>query len=280
MTRLPLTIAVYQCAPQPLDVAANLQRLRDAAQRARAQGAQLLVCPEMFLTGYAIGAAAVQALARSADPAREGSYASTVAQIARQTAMDIVYGYPERGDDGAAYNAAQWMSAQGQVRLNYRKSHLYGELDAQQFSPAPASAALAELRGWQIGLMICYDVEFPEAPRFAALAGADVLLVPTANMEPNDFVPQRLVPVRAFENQIALAYANFAGTESSLIYNGQSLICGADGIVLSQSGRSPDLLVATLQPEALELARRQQTHLQDLRAWQRLNCVGVPCTDE
>ena len=271
MPRLSLTLALYQCAPQPLDVAGNLQRLHDAAQRARAQGAQLLVCPEMFLTGYAIGAAAVHALARSADPAQERSYAAAVAQIAQQTSMDIVYGYPERSDEGAVYNAAQWMSVQGHVRLNYRKSHLYGELDAQQFSPAPASAALAELRGWHIGLMICYDVEFPEAPRLAALAGADVLLVPTANMEPNDFVPQRLVPVRAFENQIALAYANFAGTEGGLIYNGQSLICGADGVVLSQAGRSPDFIVATLEPEALDRARQQQTHLQDLRAWQISN---------
>lgn len=267
MSRLPLTIALYQCAPQPLDVAGNLQRLRDAARHAHVQGAQLLVFPEMFVTGYAIGTAAVQALARSADPARAQSYAAAVAEIARQTAMEIVYGYPERSDDGAVYNAAQWVSAQGQVRLNYRKSHLYGSVDAQQFSPAPASAALATLRGWRIGLLICYDVEFPEAPRLAALAGADVVLVPTANMAPNDFVPQRLVPVRAFENQIALAYANYAGPEGHWVYNGQSLICGADGSVLVQAGLGTEFAMATLEPDLLARARQQQTHLQDLRAW-------------
>ena len=267
MPRLPLTIALYQCPPLPLDVAGNLQRLRDAAQRAQAHGAQLLVCPEMFLTGYAIGAAAVQTLARSADPVQAQSYAAAVAQIAQQTSMDIVYGYPERSDQGAVYNAVQWVSAQGQVRLNYRKSHLYGTLDTQQFSAAPASAALAELRGWRIGLLICYDVEFPEAPRLAALAGADLVLVPTANMEPNDFVPQHIVRVRAFENQIALAYANYAGSEGSLVYNGQSLVCGADGAVLAQAGRGTEFILATLQPDALDSARRQQTHLHDLRMW-------------
>ena len=87
-----MRIALYQGAPKPLDVPGNLQRLRHQAQLAAAQGARLLVCPEMFLTGYNIGLAQVERLAEAAD----GPAAMTVVEIAQAHRIAIVYGYPER----------------------------------------------------------------------------------------------------------------------------------------------------------------------------------------
>lgn len=73
----------------------------------------------------------------------------------------------------------------------------------------------AELDGLRVGLMICYDVEFPENVRAHALAGTDFLVVPTAQMHPFQFVAESVVPVRAFENQMYVAYVNRVGTEGS-----------------------------------------------------------------
>jgi 5-aminopentanamidase len=246
-----LTVALYQCMPGPLDVAGNLQRLEGAAQQAAESGAHVLVCPEMFVTGYNIGHAAVLQLAQAAD----GGYAQAIAAIARQHNIALVYGYPElsrRGPHGAVFNAAQWISAQGERLLNYRKTHLFGELDRAQFVAAEPVATLLELNGWRIGLLICYDVEFPENTRRLALAGAELVVVPTANMANFDEVSRTIVPLQAFENRIYLAYANYVGTEGDLQYGGLSTLAGPDGSVLAQAGRQDVLIVATLNRPDLD----------------------------
>lgn len=260
--RTPLTLAVLQCASLPLQVEANLQRLNAAAAKAHAAGAHVLLTPEMFLTGYSIGAEAVRALAQ----ARDGAYAQAVARIAREHELAIVWGYPERSAEGQVFNAAQWTSAEGAAVLHYRKTHLYGALDRAQFSAGLVEASnsqLTTLHGWRLGLLICYDVEFPENTRRLALAGADAVLVPTANMDRYDIVPKTLVPTRAFENQMVLAYANYCGPEGSLRYGGLSSIVDALGQPLALAGRDEALLIATLTPEALAHARREQTHVQE-----------------
>lgn len=260
--RTPLTLAVLQCHSAPQQVQTNLQKLDAAAAQAHAAGAHLLLTPEMFLTGYGIGAQAAQELAQL----RDAHYAKAVARIAQDHCIAIVWGYPERDSAGQVYNAAQWTSAQGTAVLHYRKTHLYGALDRAQFSAAPANAGnrqTATLHGWNIGLLICYDVEFPENTRTLALAGADCVLVPTANMDRYDIVPTTLVSARAFENQMVLAYANYCGPEGALRYGGLSSVVDALGQPLAQAGRDDALLVAELLPQALEHARAEQTHLQE-----------------
>ena len=260
--RTPLTLALLQCAPAPLDVAGNLQRMAQAAQQAAAAGAQVLVCPEMFISGYAIGAAAVQQLAQPAD----GAWAQAVAAIAQRHHIAVVYGYPEQDPSGAVFNAAQWISAQGQRCLNYRKTYLFGDLDRNQFAAGAPSAATFTLQGWSIGLLICYDVEFPEATRRLALAGADLIVVPTANMPDYDFVAQALVPVRAYENQMYVAYANYMGAEGDVHYGGLSLLAAPDGQAVAQADRQPTLLIATLDDARLSTARAANRHVRDAAA--------------
>ena len=257
--KTPLTLALLQCAPGPLDVAGNLQRLAQAAEQAALGGAHLLICPEMFLTGYNIGASAVRQLAQPA----HGDCAQAVAEIARRHGLAVLYGYPELSDDGAVFNAAQWINAAGERCLNYRKTHLYGTLDKAQFSPAPLSSALVELNGWRVGVLICYDVEFPENTRRLARAGADLIAVPTANMAEFDFVSTAVIPVRAYENQTYVAYANYVGHEADIHYGGLSTVAAPDGAVLAQAGRDATLVFATLLAPRLAAARLKCTHLAD-----------------
>jgi 5-aminopentanamidase len=260
--RTPLTLALLQCDPAPLDTDLNLQRVDENARLAAEKGAHVLVCPEMFLSGYAIGATAVQQLAQPA----EGPWANAVAVIAQRHGIAIAYGYPERDANGAVFNAAQWISAEGQRCLNHRKTHLFGDLDRAQFAVGPPDAAIFTLHGWNIGMLICYDVEFPEATRRLALAGADLIVAPTANMPDYDFVAQSLVPVRAYENQIYVAYANYVGAEGDVQYGGMSLLAGPDGQVVAQAQREATLLVATLEDVRLAAARAAASHLVDAAA--------------
>jgi predicted amidohydrolase len=257
-----MRIALYQCPPLPLDPEANLERLRQRAAEAARLGARLLVTPEMFLSGYSIGLEAVRALAQPHD----GDWAGRIAAIAREQGIALLYGYPERDAGGALFNSVQLIDAGGQRLGNYRKTHLFGELDRGMFSAGDDHFPLVELEGWKLGMLICYDVEFPENVRRLALAGADAVLVPTANMEPFDFVCDVLVRARAFENQCYLAYANYCGAEGEIRYCGLSSVSAPDGSLAAVCGREETLAFADLRRDLLERSRASITYLDDRRS--------------
>lgn len=257
-----LRLALWQCPTAPLDVAGNLARLEAAAERASAAGGDLLVCPEMFLTGYNIGAAQVGRLAQAA----EGPQTQALSAIARRHGVALVCGYPERDADGRLYNAAVLIDTDGACLARYRKTHLFGELDRSMFSAGDRDSPVAVFKGWRLGLLICYDVEFPEPVRRLAISGTDLLVVPTANMNGYDFVAQSLVPARAYENQLYVAYVNFVGQEGDLHYGGLSCLAPPDGALPVCCGRDETLLFADVEAERLARARAQHSHLKDRRA--------------
>ncbi|HEX4833459.1 MAG TPA: carbon-nitrogen hydrolase family protein [Trebonia sp.] len=238
-----MRVAAWQCRPGPLDVDGNLRRLDEACARAAARGAEILVTPEMFTTGYGIGRADVARLAEGPD----GPVQAAVAAIARRHALAIVHGHPAPAPGGRAYNAATMTGPDGVVRGAHRKAHLFGDLDRALFAPSPSAPAAFDADGTRVGLLICYDVEFPEAVRHLAVAGARVVLVPTANMSGFDTVQQVLVRARAAENECPVVYANYCGSDPVFEYNGLSLICGPGGEILAAAGPDDeDLLVADL----------------------------------
>lgn len=241
-----LSIAVWQ-APYAPSAAEALSRLDAACERARAQGADLLITPEMFLTGYAIGAGRVAELAEPAD----GALAQAVAAIAQRHHLAIVCGYPERNPAGQPFNAVQAIGPDGTRLAHYRKTHLFGDMDRAQFCPGDLGAQVFEWRGWRLGLLICYDVEYPETVRLLALQGAEAVLVPTANMAEFDEVPRLLVPARACENRLYLAYANACGTEGALHYGGLSTVAAPDGQIVAVCGTAQELRCVSLTRQAL-----------------------------
>jgi predicted amidohydrolase len=251
-----LNLALWQ-TPYLGTPAESLARLDAIAAQAQAQGADLLLCPETGLTGYAIGPDRAATLAERAD----GPLAQAVGAIAQHHGIAIVYGYPERhSNSGKPFNAAQAIGPHGESLGHYRKTHLYGELDHAQFSAGSAASQVFEWRGWRLGLLICYDVEFPETVRGLALQGADAVLVPTANMVGFDEVSTLLVPARACENRLYLAYANACGSEGDTHYNGLSTAADARGAVLAQAGRGEALMLVPLKRSAL-LTARQHSYL-------------------
>ncbi|AXB47594.1 carbon-nitrogen hydrolase family protein [Amycolatopsis albispora] len=249
-----MKVAVFQ---GPADGADFLPRLAGAA--ARASGADLLVCPEMAATGYNIGEAA-EDLAEQAD----GPTARRVAEICRAHGLAIAYGYPERAL-GTVHNSVQLIDATGRALANYRKTHLFGELDKAHFSPGDRAVVQARLGELTVGLLICYDVEFPELVRAHALSGTELLVVPTALMRPYEIVADIVVPARAYESQVFLAYANRCDVEGELDYCGRSVVMAPDGTELARAGAGEELLLATVDPARLAASRRENTHLADRR---------------
>ncbi len=256
-----MKIALYQCPSNPLEKPANLQRLAAAVKQAADGGADILVTPEMYLSGYDIGADAARKLAEP----MAGPSAAALGEIAAKYNIAIVYGYPELYG-GTVYNSAQMIGGDGTRLGNYRKNHLYGAIDRELFAPGDGAFPTIDFSGWKLGMLICYDVEFPEMVRMQSLAGVELLLVPTANMVPYDMVSKLLVPARAAENQIFIGYANYCGMENTMTYAGLSCIAGVDGAHLALAGRDETMIFAEFDRKTMMECRKAVPYLANRRA--------------
>jgi nitrilase len=246
---MSLRLALWQSSGTPGGKAANLAALARIARAAAQAGAELLLCPECWLSGYNLTPADIAA---QAEPAC-GPSAAAIAAIARQSGLAIVYGYAER-EGARLYNSAAAIGPDGALLGHYRKTHLFGDFERGLYMPGTAFAPPFTYRGWQLGMLICYDVEFPEAVRSVALAGAELLLIPTAITPEYGCVPGSIVPARAVENQIFVAYCDHAGVENGLAYLGGSCLMGPDGKALSSAGAGEALLIASISRAGLAAA--------------------------
>ncbi|NGX06481.1 nitrilase-related carbon-nitrogen hydrolase [Mycobacteroides franklinii] len=254
-----LRLAVVQCSSMAADVQANLARLAETVHAAAVHGAQLVVFPEMYVTGYNISEWDIRDLAESP----EGPAMQFIRQTACDAGVHICVGYPERAADGQIYNSALVCDPQGRVVLNYRKSHLFGDAEKKVFGRPGPQLPVVMIRGVSVGVLICYDVEFPENVRALAMARADVIVVPTANMEPYRAVCETVVPARAYENQLYVAYANYCGDRDGLAYCGGSSIINPDGTALAHAADGPELLLADVDRAAIDRSRSGHCFLED-----------------
>lgn len=255
-----MKIAALQMQSVLADVSANLARIEQAAKEAASQGASLLIAPELAVTGYGAG----EAMASLASPAG-GEIEQRLAEIARVYSIAVVAGFAERAGDNV-YNSAIFVDEKGDSYI-YRKSHLYGEYERGLFCAEKPSAVLVEHGGITFGMLICYDVEFPENVRRLALAGAELVVVPTALPKgaSGSFIAQTLIRTRAFENQVYVAYVNHSGSDGAFDYAGLSCIAAPDGQFLAQASADNDaLLYAEIEPGAYAQSRQENTYLRDL----------------
>jgi 5-aminopentanamidase len=240
-----MKLALWQTQGRTGDVAASLDTLASSASRARAAGAQLLLCPECWLAGYNVGEQ-VHRLAQAAD----GEAAQRIAAIARSHGLAIAYGYAERAGDGTIFNSAQVIGPAGEPLAHYRKTHLFGAQERASYHPGAGFVPPFEFAGLRIGLLICYDIEYPESVRALMLLGADLVLVPTALTPEYLQVPQVIVPARSLENQVFIAYCNRTGVENGMPFLGHSCITGPDGRLLAAAADGEALLVAHVDAAA------------------------------
>jgi len=255
-----MKIALLQTPGRINDVEGAFTHMAEAAGRARSEGAEVLLLPEMYLSGYNIGPSNARELAIT----QSGPEMARAQKIAAGNNIALVFGYPERVGDTVA-NAAILIGPDGKILLNYRKTHLFGEIDRAMFKCVGGEFPIAELHGFKIGVLICYDIEFPEPARRLALAGADIILIPTAQMEPYEQVAKHVIPSRAYENQLYVAYANHSGADDGLSYIGLSSICGPDGAVLAAAGSFEEMIFATADAAHLAKVREVDTLIADRR---------------
>lgn len=266
-----MLLSVLQANASVLDVDANLRTIEEAAGEASRAGAAILLTPELFPVGYA-----PLRLHAELDPATLPGIRERLADIAGTHGIGLVYSLPALADakhDGAEPTPAEdrWhisatlVDGTGAEILNYNKVHLFGEEEHKAFVAAQEPPAVVNFNGICTSMLICYDVEFPEAVRAAAVRGAELLLVPTALSAGFDNVPQVLIRARALESQLNVAYANHSGHEDIYNFLGGSVVAGPDGSLLAAAAEGAALLFAEVGTDSIRKARAEVPYLKERR---------------
>lgn len=255
-------IAACQYEPHVGDVEGNREQAVAWAQRAAAEGADLCVLPELASSGYTFES--VEEAAACAEDASSGATVAALVAVARESGMHIVCGVDE-GAGSCRYNSAVLLGPSGRL-ATYRKLHLFHN-EQSWFTPG-SGLPVVELPWGRVGMVICYDLWFPEAARALAVAGADVIVVPTnwvASFKRTVFDDQGycqgdyVAMATAAQNGVVMACADRIGTERGLTFLGASIIVGADGWPVA--GPAPfdaeALLVADVDIASVARARRR-----------------------
>jgi predicted amidohydrolase len=260
----PVRVAACQLSLQVGEPDKNRVAAAAAVSAAAGRGARVIVLPELTPSGYVFASMAeAQSLAEPAD----GPTAAQWSELAARHQAVVVGGFAELGEDGLLYNSAMLVDAGGQ-RAVYRKAHLW-DAEADFFATGSTPPPVVDTAFGRIAMMVCYDVEFPEWVRLPALAGADLLAVPTNwPAEPIPAAERPMVTVNvqvaAFANRMFVAAACRCGDERGVIWTGGSIIAGPDGYPMagpastsaSPGGASDELLLADCD---LRLARDKST---------------------
>jgi predicted amidohydrolase len=223
------------------DVDFNLAHLRERVAAAAHGGAELVVFPECFLTGYAFTSAAdVQRVALAVP----GPVTDALVKVAQERGVHLVVGLIERAAGGEkCFNTALLVGPDG-IALHYRKLHL-PVLGCDRFvAPGDLPLAVANTPLGRIGLSICYDGSFPETARVLKLRGAQLVVLPT-NWPEQATVSRRFQSmVRAFENHVNYVACNRIGNEGGFKFPGGSQGVDFSGHIVLQAGDGAELLFA------------------------------------
>ena len=256
MTRI-VTLGLGQVEPVLGEPEANVEKLLRFTAEAVESGSDLVIFPELVLTGYnpeLLGECMLR-LALSV----EDEMIQRLAKAAGEHRVYLVFGFIERRTiPGVLYNSIAICGPEGKVLGTYAKSHLFSA-ENLHFRPGTDLGVLPMNFG-MVGPMICMDIGYPEVARILALQGAELLFAPSAWIkEDEDLWPLHL-RARALDNLAFVAGINRVGTEGNLHFIGRSMVCDPRGHVLAELGSDEGLLLTQVDLDEVALARRRALH--------------------
>ena len=246
------TVACAQMSCRPNDVDYNLKKSREWIYRAAEEhGADLVVFPETITTGF-IHNLSFNELYKLLDPV-PGRVTDEIGGAAREKGIHVCYAFYERGENGTIYNTAALIDDEGALAGVYRKTHPFvtENVNCGGWVTPGSEVKAFDTKLAKIGMIICYDGDFPELSRELALQGAEVILRPSALLRSFD-VWYLTSAARAFDNHVYMVAVNSVGTDAGQNhYFGNSLIIDPRGIKLAQARGVEEIVSAELDPDPL-----------------------------
>jgi omega-amidase len=238
------------------DTEANLGYVKQRLRHLAAQGVELAVLPEMWSCGFDYRA--LNALAQ-----RTPEIVAQLTELSAELSMVIVGSLPEAHGQ-KVFNTA-YLLDRGTLAGSYRKMHLFSLMGEDRSLDSGDSILVADTSVGRIGVMICYDLRFPELARRLALEGAEIIVVPGEWPKPREEHWRVLLRARAMENQLFVIAANCCGVVSKLDFFGQSMLIGPKGEILAEGGYQPCEPTALLDPAEMASWRESITCFKDRR---------------
>ncbi len=254
---MEITIALAQ-----IDIALgrpeeNLAKVEGMIAEASESGAQVVLLPELWSTGYDLEGMEEHA------KATEGLLLR-LSQLAEERSIYIIGSLITRKGEGY-FNTAAIFSSQGQMVGQYDNAHLFPPLEEDRYFSPGRSTPLFDLPWGKTALAICYDLRFPELFRKYALGGARVVFLPAEWPYPRLEAWRILLRARAIEDQLFIVACNRVGETKGYRFIGHSAICDPRGERVIEGGEKETLLVATIDLDLVEEVRRQLPFLKDRR---------------
>ncbi len=259
MTQGRLRVAAVQAESVAGEVERNVAVAAEWVGKATAQGAQLVVLPELFLPGY--DPKTLREQPGRCDVTPEDERIEPLAAAARESDVPVIVGASLRRHDGARSLALMGFAASGDVSVLYAKQHLW---DAERAIFTPGSGGSSVLLGdWCLGLGICYDGCFPEHARAAADDGALVYVCPSAYVVGSEHRRDLYYAARAIDNGIYVVYAGLIGRCGELEFNGGTAVYDPQGRAVDRVTSGEGMVVVDLDPAEIDEARRINTYQRD-----------------
>ena len=259
-----ITLALAQISGQRENKEENLRKIEELTMRAKAEKADLVIFPELSLTGYVVRDQLYE-LAETIP----GPSTTQIAELTRKTSMHVVFGMPELSEKTKAtiYNTAVFVGPEGIIgkyHKRYLPTHSVFE-EKRYFRPGYQTATFDTSLG-KIGLCICYDLFFPEVTRLTRLEGAQLIICISASPSVRRSYFETLTAARAIENTAFLAYVNLVGVEDGLQFWGGSRLVSPTGDVISKARYDEeDLVLCEVDFKDIKPAEAFIPTLRDLR---------------
>jgi len=236
-----INVALAQISSTRGDKAANISKIEKFTLKAKKKGAELVIFPELSLTGYTVRDQ-VYELAETIP----GPSTKAIENIAKKAKVHVIFGMPELSEETQAtiHNAAVLVGPEGLIgkyRKLYLPTHSIFE-EKRYYRPGYEAVALDSALG-KIGLIICYDIYFPEVTRLTRLKGAQLIVCISASPAIRRTFFETLTMARAIENTAFFAFVNRVGIEDGLQFWGGSRLVGPNGRVLAQAKYDDEDLV-------------------------------------
>ena len=257
-------VALAQISCRRGDKTENIRKIEDNVVRAKKQGAELVVFPELSVTGYVLRDQ-IYELAETIP----GRSTNILEKLARKTGTYIVFGVPELSDKTQAtiYNAAVLVGPDGFIG-KYRKMYLptHSVFEEKRYFRPGYQTAVFETELGKIGVIICYDIFFPEVSRLTRLKGAQLIVCISASPATRRAFFETLTTARAIENTAFLAYVNLVGIEDGLQFWGGSRLIGPNGRILAKTEYDKeDLVIGDVNYSDIKTIETFVPILKDLR---------------
>ena len=259
-----IKLALAQMASKRENKQENIKKIEQFTAKAKEQGADLVIFPELFLTGYVVRDQLYELAETIPGPSTQ-----RIEQIAKETRMHVIFGMPELSEKTRAtiFNTAVFIGPQGFIgkyRKMYLPTHSIFE-EKRHFRPGYQAASFDTPIG-KIGLCICYDLFFPEVTRLTRLRGAQLIVCISASPAVRRSYFEILTAARALENTAFLAYVNLVGVEDGLqFWGGSRLISPTGDIAIKAKYDEEDFVMCEVNYNDIRPAETFIPTLRDLR---------------